>query len=102
MDKTKIDWCDSTWNPVTGCLHGCEYCYARRIAERFAGFEPGENGEWNMIQYKKEGERLGISNGAQYKIANGKKICLESGCRIVGLRKFLRLARKLHSIIICF
>ena len=37
MEKTKIDWCDSTWNPVTGCLHGCEYCYARRIAERFSG-----------------------------------------------------------------
>ena len=35
--KTKIDWCDATWNPVTGCLHGCEYCYARRIAERFRG-----------------------------------------------------------------
>ena len=35
MDKTKIEWCDATWNPVTGCLHGCEYCYARRIAERF-------------------------------------------------------------------
>lgn len=35
--KTKIDWCDATWNPVTGCLHGCEYCYARRIAERFGG-----------------------------------------------------------------
>lgn len=33
--KTKIDWCDSTWNPVTGCLHDCPYCYARRIAERF-------------------------------------------------------------------
>ena len=33
--KTKIDWCDATWNPVTGCLHGCDYCYARRIAERF-------------------------------------------------------------------
>ena len=33
--KTKIDWCDATWNPVTGCLHGCEYCYARKIAERF-------------------------------------------------------------------
>jgi protein gp37 len=26
-----------TWNPVTGCLHGCEYCYARKIANRFAG-----------------------------------------------------------------
>lgn len=37
MDKTKIDWCDSTWNPVTGCFHGCEYCYARRIAKRFGG-----------------------------------------------------------------
>lgn len=37
MDKTKIDWCDSTWNPVTGCLHGCEYCYARGIANRFSG-----------------------------------------------------------------
>lgn len=37
MNKTKIDWCDSTWNPVTGCLHGCEYCYARGIAKRFDG-----------------------------------------------------------------
>lgn len=34
---TRIDWCDATWNPVTGCLHGCEYCYASRIAERFKG-----------------------------------------------------------------
>ena len=37
--RTKIDWCDSSWNPVTGCLHGCEYCYARRIAERFGARE---------------------------------------------------------------
>ncbi len=37
MNKTKIDWCDSTWNPVTGCRHGCEYCYARGIANRFKG-----------------------------------------------------------------
>lgn len=67
MDKTKIDWCDSTWNPVTGCLHGCEYCYARGIANRFKGYEPEEalhefnspvfvrrrndEGEWNK-KYK--------------------------------------------------
>ena len=38
MKKTKIEWCDSTWNPVTGCYHGCEYCYARRIACRFGDF----------------------------------------------------------------
>lgn len=35
MNKTKIEWCDSTWNPVTGCLHNCPYCYARKIANRF-------------------------------------------------------------------
>lgn len=39
MKKTKIDWADSTWNPVTGCLHGCEYCYARKIAYRFGGYK---------------------------------------------------------------
>ena len=39
MDKTKIDWCDSTWNPVTGCYHDCQYCYARKIAERFKPFD---------------------------------------------------------------
>ena len=38
MQRTKIEWCDSTWNPVTGCLHECEYCYARKIAHRFGGF----------------------------------------------------------------
>ena len=44
MNKTKIDWADATWNPVTGCLHGCEYCYARRIAERFGtNWLPDEN-----------------------------------------------------------
>jgi len=24
-----------SWNPVTGCLHGCEYCYARTRVHRF-------------------------------------------------------------------
>jgi protein gp37 len=40
MNKTKIDWADMTWNPVTGCLHGCEYCYARKIAQRFGRETP--------------------------------------------------------------
>lgn len=35
MQKSKIEWCTHTWNPVTGCLHGCEYCYAEKIAKRF-------------------------------------------------------------------
>lgn len=43
--KTKIDWADATWNPVTGCLHGCEYCYARKIAKRFGGASETHNNE---------------------------------------------------------
>lgn len=39
MNKTKIEWCDSTWNPVTGCMHGCVYCYARQMANRFKGYD---------------------------------------------------------------
>jgi protein gp37 len=27
-----ISWAQWSWNPVTGCEHGCEYCYAREIA----------------------------------------------------------------------
>jgi len=30
----QISWADWSWNPVTGCLHGCEYCYARELATR--------------------------------------------------------------------
>lgn len=41
MDNTKIDWADMTWNPVTGCRHGCPYCYAARTAARFAGYTFG-------------------------------------------------------------
>ena len=29
-----IEWARWSWNPVTGCLHNCPYCYAREIAER--------------------------------------------------------------------
>ena len=42
-----VDWAKWTWNPITGCYHGCEYCYARDIAlsEKMksvyiTGFEP--------------------------------------------------------------
>lgn len=37
MEKSKIEWTDSTYNPVTGCYNNCPYCYARRIANRLKG-----------------------------------------------------------------
>lgn len=48
-DKTKIEWTDSTWNPITGCTPcspGCERCYARTLAGRFPqvhGFRCGDD-----------------------------------------------------------
>jgi protein gp37 len=32
-----IGWCTDTINPITGCLNGCEYCYARKMAFRLRG-----------------------------------------------------------------
>lgn len=34
--KNSIGWADYTWNPVVGCKRGCQWCYARRIHERFS------------------------------------------------------------------
>ena len=38
--SSKIEWTESTWNPVRGCTRvseGCRFCYAERIAARFSG-----------------------------------------------------------------
>lgn len=37
MRTTRIEWTESTWNPVTGCTKlsaGCANCYAERMAKR--------------------------------------------------------------------
>jgi protein gp37 len=42
-DKSKIEWTEATWNPVTGCTKvspGCDHCYAETFAERWRGI-PG-------------------------------------------------------------
>ena len=34
---SKIEWTETTWNPVTGCTkisHGCKRCYAERMSKR--------------------------------------------------------------------
>jgi protein gp37 len=47
--KSRIEWTEQTWNPVTGCTNvspGCKHCYARIFAERLRAMgAPGyENG----------------------------------------------------------
>lgn len=35
--KSRIEWTESTWNPITGCSkisQGCKHCYAERMAKR--------------------------------------------------------------------
>jgi protein gp37 len=37
MGKSKIEWTDTTWNPITGCTKispGCKFCYAERLSKR--------------------------------------------------------------------
>jgi protein gp37 len=46
---TRIEWTDSSWNPVTGCTKvspGCQHCYAERMASRLKamGQEAYRNG----------------------------------------------------------
>lgn len=37
MSKTKIEWTEASWNPITGCTpisEGCRHCYAATFAKR--------------------------------------------------------------------
>jgi len=39
-DRSRIEWTQATWNPVTGCdkvSPGCAHCYAETFAERWRG-----------------------------------------------------------------
>jgi protein gp37 len=40
LGKTKIEWTEYSWNPVSGCTpisEGCQNCYAKRMANRLRG-----------------------------------------------------------------
>ncbi len=71
MNKTKIEWCDSTWNPVTGCLHGCEYCYARGIAHRFGGWTDSDGDTWHDEIIRNEKQIRDLDNPLY--VARGEK-----------------------------
>jgi protein gp37 len=46
-DNSGIEWCNATWNPVTGCSKvspGCAHCYAERMALTRLTGKPGYPG----------------------------------------------------------
>lgn len=50
-DKTKIEWTDATWNPITGCSvvsPGCTNCYAMRLAGTRLKHHPSRKGLTDM------------------------------------------------------
>lgn len=71
MIKSKIEWCDSTFNPVTGCLHDCPYCYARGIATRFGGCDLAPEGKTDkkiitLPERLKVTTKAGVTHNAAY------------------------------------
>ena len=62
--ETKIEWAQSTWNPITGCTRvsrGCEHCYAERLAAGRLRHHPSragltdEHGRWNgVVRFNEE------------------------------------------------
>lgn len=50
--KSKIEWTETTWNPITGCTktsEGCKYCYAEMMAKRLHGMKnPRYKNKFNL------------------------------------------------------
>lgn len=76
MNRSKIEWCDHTWNPITGCRHGCGYCYARTMTKRFSG-EP------RMNKMAREDYRLEIAEDGSELFILDKEMIGENGQPIV-------------------
>jgi len=60
-----------TWNPITGCLHNCVYCWARKYSKRLAamGIEPYKTydfkpafAEWRLRQRFPKGSFIFVSD----------------------------------------
>lgn len=59
MGKSKIEWTEATWNPMTGCnkvSSGCKNCYAETMAKRLQAM--GTPGYENGFEFSMMPERL--------------------------------------------
>jgi protein gp37 len=63
----KIDWTDWSWNPITGCKHGCPYCYMLRMEKRFPGtmepaFKPEYLDRFQTVRKVKSGDKVFVGS----------------------------------------
>lgn len=63
----KIDWTDWTFNPISGCLYGCEYCYMKRMEKRFPGimrpkFHPEYLEKFKRMRKAKAGDKIFVGS----------------------------------------
>lgn len=54
--NSRIEWTESTWNPVTGCTKispGCKNCYAERLAKRLKAMgQPNYRNEFELTVHE--------------------------------------------------
>ena len=54
--KSKIEWTQATWNPITGCTKlsdGCRHCYAATLAHRlYAMHNPRYTNEFKVTVHE--------------------------------------------------
>jgi protein gp37 len=73
--KGKIEYLDYTFNPVTGCLHGCDYCYARDITKRFGGGDCLN--EWGLKEMPKFTGKGYVLDTPMYKQTKARKMVMD-------------------------
>lgn len=79
MKKTMIEWYDSTVNPVFGCASDCEYCYAKKLNDRFKWID-----NWNELMFfperlkqLKSNKSYNVFMNSMSDIADWKQECVE-------------------------
>lgn len=55
MNRSKIEWCDYTWNPITGCTEECNKCPYRKYVCSFGSADNRFNLS-KIKMYKQDGE----------------------------------------------
>lgn len=81
-----ISWAGWSWNPVTGCLHGCDYCYAREIATSTRTASAYPVGFTPLFHHERLDAPANTNIPAKYRDAKHKS-CGSGDCQICAYRR---------------